>query len=269
MVTGASSGLGFAIAKVFLEAGFDVAGVARNTAKLEESAARLAEFSGKSAKGRFFPFAADVTVASSIVQLFGQVEEQLGQVDVLVNCVGQSDRGTMAALDPARLEQHFRTNVTSVLNCSQAALPFLRQSRGVVVNIGSLASKVGAKYLGAYPTTKHALAGMTQQMRLEWKDFGVHVALVCPGPIRRCDAGVRYQAASVDDGEQLPATALQPGGGTRVRGLGAEEVAKAVLRAALRRSPDVLLPRYVRCLIVIGHLSPRLGDWLIGKFSKQ
>ncbi len=211
--------------------------------------------------GRFTWITADVTDAASVDELFAKVAREQQRLDVLVNCVGQSDRGLIQTLGVERLGELFATNVTSALLCCQAALPMLRESKGVVVNIGSLASKVAARHLGAYPAVKHALAGLTQQLRLEWREYGIHVGLVSPGPIRRADAGQRYQSATSPAG--LPPGAMQPGGGTSIRGLAPERVAEAVLRCVTKRKPDIILPGYTRALIVIGHAWPRLGDWLL------
>ncbi|MFG0262890.1 MAG: SDR family NAD(P)-dependent oxidoreductase, partial [Novipirellula sp. JB048] len=146
------------------------------------------------------------------------------------------------------------------------AIPELQQRHGVIINIGSLASKVGARYLGGYAIAKHALAGLTQQMRLELKPRGVHVGLVNPGPIRRDDAGSRYHQLMQGN---VPAAAAQPGGGTKIKGLAPEIVARAVLSCVHRRRGDVVLPRYLRLLIAVGHLAPRLGDWLLLKFTSS
>lgn len=188
-------------------------------------------------------------------------------IDVLVNVVGESDRGAVIDLTADRIRELIETNVLSALRCSQALLPQLEMRRGVIVNVGSLAAKVGARYLGAYPTAKHALAGLTQQMRLEWHDRGVHVGLINPGPIRREDAGFRY-AKQVATGN-LPAEAARPGGGTTIKGLDPERVATAVVRMIRRRAPDILLPAHLRPLVAIGHLWPPLGDWLLRRFTRS
>ena len=221
IVTGASAGLGLAIASTFLKAGYHVVGVGRDGERLASAAASIqGEHAIQSAgaipaAGRFATAVADVTVGESVEQLFSKVKLEYGRVDVLVNCVGRSDRGSIMTLTTNHLVELFSDNVVSALLCSQAALPLLKESRGVIVNIGSLAAKVGPRHLGAYPAVKHALAGMTQQMRLEWREFGVHVALVSPGPIRRADAGMRYDTQSKDPA--LPEAARKPGGGTSVR----------------------------------------------------
>jgi hypothetical protein len=107
---------------------------------------------------------------------------------------------------------------------------------------------------------------MTQQLRLELKPRGIHVALLSPGPIRRDDAGQRYRDA-IQEG--LPAQAAEPGGGTRLKGLPPERVARAVVRCLHRRTADVVLPGHLRILIAVGHAFPRLGDWLLLKFTSS
>ncbi len=265
VITGASAGLGLAIASTFLTHGHTVVGIGRNEARLAEVAVGFKRQGIASEIGHFIPLVADVSNRDSVAGLFATIAVDFGRVDVLVNCVGQSDRGTTATLSRERLAELMTMNVTTTLLCAQAALPMLKQSRGVVVNIGSLAAKVGARHLGGYPAAKHALAGLTQQMRLEWREFGIHVALVSPGPIRREDAGQRYQKNNAD--LDLPAAALRPGGGAAIKGLEPDWVALQVLRCVQRRTPDVILPRYARAMIALGHISPRLGDWLLLKMT--
>jgi uncharacterized protein len=267
VITGASSGLGFAIARQFLIEGYDVVGVAREQERLDQATIALEPvLKARDPNSRFITIAADVGNAESVAGLFENVGNQLGKVDVLINCVGQSDRGSVAALKAERLSELIHTNVVTALLCSQAALPWLEASGGSVINIGSLAAKVGARHLGAYPAAKHALAGLTQQMRLEWRERGVHVALLSPGPIRREDAGERYKALLT--ATNVPEGAMRPGGGTTLKGLEPDWIAKQVVRCVKRRTPDVVLPRYVRLLVTLGHLWPAMGDRLLLAMTK-
>jgi NAD(P)-dependent dehydrogenase (short-subunit alcohol dehydrogenase family) len=206
----------------------------------------------------------DLTDPEQVSQMFQSVQRRFGRLDVLVNCVGASDRGLIENLSLDKLDDLFRRNVHTALLCSQTAIPLLEASRGVIVNIGSLASKVGSRYIGGYAIAKHALAGMTQQMRLELRARGIHVGMVSPGPIRRSDAGSRYEAAM---DASLPEQASKPGGGTKLKGLAPDRVADAVLRVVRKRSPDIVMPGYLRILIALGHAWPRLGDWLLLKFT--
>ena len=263
LVTGSSSGLGLSIAREFLSCGYNVFLVGRESNKLEAVSAELLEnVLGDQQVG----FAlGDVTRMESVGKVFHACNSRFGRLDVLVNCVGESDRGLMTELTTTRIDELMRANVHSALLCSQAALPMLRESNGAIVNIGSLASKVGARYLGGYAIAKHALAGMTQQMRLELIADGIHVGLVCPGPIRRDDAGTRYRDRV---GASLPDQAKAPGGGARLKGLDPAFVAKAVVRCAQRRLPEVILPAYVRLLVTIGNALPRFGDRLLLRFTR-
>ena len=150
-------------------------------------------------------------------------------------------------------------NFLSAVRCTRAALPQLRQSRGHVIHIGSLASKVGSRYLGAYPVSKFSLAAYAQQLRLELTDSGVHVLLVCPGPIARPDSGERYTTQTSD----LPAQAQQPGGGVRLKRLDPVRVADRILKACERRHPELVIPSKARLLFALGQLWPSLGDSIL------
>ena len=253
IVTGASAGLGRIITATLVRRGDRVMAVGRDPARLEA----LDAIGGHVSTCR-----ADVTQTDDCTRIVEAAAADLGGVDVLVNVVGLSDRGRVDTLSSDRVRELIDANVISTLGMIRAAADPLAQSRGVVINIGSLAARVAAPHLGGYAIAKHALAGLTGQLRLEWRDRGVHVGLINPGPIRRDDAGTRY---AIDD--QLPESARQPGGGTRVKGIEPQVVADAVVRMIDRRIPDIVLPSHLRYLIALGHLSPRLGDWLVRKFS--
>lgn len=261
LITGGSAGLGLVLAKTFLEADYQVIVIGRDEGRLRSAEQSLREINDHVAAWR-----CDVSNESDIQDLAGRISDQFGRLDVLVNNIGQSDRGLVSELAVTHLRAIFEQNVVTTLQCSQAMLPLLESSGGSIVNIGSLAGKVGARYLGAYVAAKHALSGITQQMRLEWRDKGIHVAIVSPGPIRRPDEGTRYSDLAKGS---LPEHATKPGGGTRVKGLPPERVAKAVLDCARKKRTDVILPGYLRLLITIGNASPRLGDWLLLKFTSK
>jgi NAD(P)-dependent dehydrogenase (short-subunit alcohol dehydrogenase family) len=266
LVTGGTSQVGRAIAGELLRRGYHVALVGRDAARLQAAIERLGP-AGQLPDRPVLPLIAELTSADEVSRLVGEVDAAWGRLDVLVNVVGQSDRGRIDALTPQRLQELITANVTTTLLCCQQCKPLLEASHGTVINIGSLAAKVGARYLGGYPAAKHALAGLTQQLRLEWKPLGIHVALVNPGPIRSEQAGSRY-ADQVSQQTDLPESAARPGGGTSVKGLEAATVARAVLRMIERRSADVMLPAHLRPLVAIGHLWPALGDWLLLQFTR-
>jgi short-subunit dehydrogenase len=144
---------------------------------------------------------------------------------------------------------------------TQCLSGLLAESRGHVVLVGSLASKVAPRYLGAYPTSKFPLVAYAQQLRLSWGANGPHVLLVCPGPIDRSDAGQRYDDAT----HGLPDSARRPGGGARVRAIDPRWLAERILSACEQRKSVLVVPAKARLLFLLAELSPRLGDWLLSR----
>ena len=258
LVTGASSGLGRAIATAFAAAGASLVLAARDARRLESAALELRPLTKD-----VLDIPTDVTDPQQVERLFYRAIDALGRLDVLVNCVGVSNRGRALDTTPEEFSRLLETNLLSVVRCTRAAAPHLLQSKGHLVNIGSLSGKTASRYLGAYPASKFALAAYTQQLRLELEPEGLHVLLVSPGPIARDDAGTRYQ----DQAGELPASARQPGGGAKIKGIDPQKLAQAILRACQRRRPELVMPRRARLLFALQHLWPRLGDWLLRKVT--
>jgi NAD(P)-dependent dehydrogenase (short-subunit alcohol dehydrogenase family) len=207
-------------------------------------------------------YQADVTSCSEVQAAVDLHLGAHGRLDVLVNVVGMSDRGRLESLKPEVLRELFEMNVISTLICSQTCLSALRQSRGVIVNIGSLASRLAPRYLGGYVVAKHALAGLSRQLRLECEADGVHVGLVCPGPIASDRPPNRY---GVDAATNVPESAAAPGGGAKLRQLSPETVAAAVMRCIDDRKIEIVLPGKTRMLMLLGTISPRLADWVLSR----
>ena len=262
LITGASAGLGLAIARCFAAAGYRLALVARDSERLHAAIENINAADGIDIE----PFVCDVTDQKDVARLMAAFKEKFSRLDVLINNVGMSDRGLIKSLPPEHLDQLFCVNVRSALLCSQHALPLLEASGGQIVNIGSLAAKAAPRYLGGYAAVKHALGAVTQQLRLEMREAGVNVMLISPGPIRREDAGQRYANRVTTD---MPQSANRPAGGTTIKGLDPDYVARRILRACERRSIDVILPGYLRPIVGIGHLIPWMGDRLLLWFTRN
>lgn len=263
IVSGGSSGVGLVVARTLLRKGYAVTILGRDAERLAD-AVREILLDTDIDPAWLQICAADATSASDVQLAVEAHLNQFGRINVLVNAVGRSDRGRIDTLDPDLLRELFSANVITALLCSQACLPRLRQTGGVIVNIGSLASRVAPRYLGGYVIAKHALAGMTRQMRLECEAEGVHVGLVCPGPIANSRLLDRY---NVETNANLPASAAQPGGGAKLKLLSPEAVADAVLRCIEQREIEIIMPRKTRLLMAIDAVSPRLADWILSKKS--
>jgi short-subunit dehydrogenase len=150
-------------------------------------------------------------------------------------------------------------NLIALVRCTQAAMPHLLKRRGHVVNIGSLAAKSASRWVGAYPATKHAVAAYSQQLRLELGSEGLHVLLVCPGPIARDDERL-YPLEGL---EELPERARRPGAGVKTKAIAPQKLAAAILRACQRRRPELVMPGKARLLFALAQWCPRLGDWIV------
>lgn len=258
IVTGGSAGLGKELVRTFASGGAKVVAAARDEPKLNKV---VEEF----AAGRLSVTCrvTDVTNPAQVSELVAHTVGMHGRLDCLVNCAGRSTRGDALATTPEEFTALWDSNFLSVVHCSQAAAPHLVASRGHLVNIGSLAGKTVSRYLGAYPPSKFAVSAYSQQLRYELGPQGVHVLLVCPGPIRRDDAGHRYNAAAAD----LPDSARKPGGGVKLKGLDPTRLAAKILRACERRNPELVVPWKARLLLALAQLSPSLGDWIVGRMS--
>ena len=257
LVTGGSAGLGLAIARAFVSAGASVTIAARDESRL---AAAVESISVGQHTCRWL--AADVTRQADCEALVGQTIAQAGRLDVLVNCAGRSTRGAVEATTADDFANLLDINFLSAVRMTQAALPHLLATRGHVVHIGSLAAKAAGKFLGAYPASKFPLAAYAQQLRLELGPKGLHTLLVCPGPLRRDDAGQRYSQTTV------PEHARQPGGGVALNGIDADWLARRILTACQRRQAELTAPARAKLLFALAQLWPTFGDWIINRMMK-
>lgn len=254
LVTGGSSGLGRVIADAFGAAGAKLVIAGLEADAVEASAQEMRE-AGYDVLG----VAVDITQQDQVDRLFAKALERFGQLDVLVNNAGRSMRGKVLDTTPERFRELMELNLIATVRCTRAAAPHLLKQRGHVVNIGSLAAKSAARWVGAYPATKFAVAAYSQQLRLELGPEGLHVLLVCPGPIARKDERL-YPLAGLED---VPERARRPGAGVHVSAIPPERLAQAILRACERRQPELIMPGKARWLFAISQLWPRLGDWLV------
>jgi NAD(P)-dependent dehydrogenase (short-subunit alcohol dehydrogenase family) len=251
LVTGGSSGLGRIIAETFFRAGAKLALAALEKPDVERAAAELG--------GDTLPIHADITKQEDVDRIFETVKNHFSGLDVLVNNAGRSVRGKVLDTTPEQFQALFDLNVLGMIRCTRAAAPMLLQRKGHIVNIGSLAAKSAAKYVGAYPVSKFAVAAYTHQLRLELADEGLHVLLVCPGPIRRDDERL-YPLEKL---EGIPESARQPGAGVKVSRVDPKRLAQKILTYCERRKPELVVPGKARILFALLQLFPTLGDGIV------
>lgn len=254
LVTGSSSGLGRVIAEGFAEAGAKVVVVGLEPRDVERVAGEM-NAAGHDVLG----LTADVTEQDDVDALFARTIEHFGRLDVLVNNAGRSMRGKVLDTTPEQFRDLLELNLIATVRCTRAAVPHLLPNRGHVVNIGSLAAKSASRWVGAYPASKHAVAAYSQQLRLELGPEGLHVLLVCPGPIARDDPRL-YPLEGLED---VPERARRPGAGVQVSTIPPAKLTRAILRACERRKPEIVMPAKARLLFAVAQLFPSLGDWIV------
>ncbi len=258
VVTGGSQGLGWAISQAFARCGSRLVLAALPDPQLEASAETL-----RAAGAQAIGIPADITRQADVDALVEQTHQRFGRADVLVNCAGRSSRGNVLDTSPEQFQQLLDLNFLAMARCTRAFGSDLIESRGHIVNIGSLAAKSASRHMGAYPASKFPVAAYSQQLRLELNPLGVHVLLVCPGPLARPDAGQRYN----DQASQLPESARKPGGGVKLKGIPPEKLVAKILHYCQRRKPELIMPARARLLFALAQLSPRLGDWIVTKMT--
>lgn len=263
LITGGSAGLGRAMAEVLAKQGARVAIVARRAEPLQRTADEL-----RSCGGTVLGLAADVTLQSDVDRVAAAIQSAWGGLDLLCNCAGRSMRGTVLGTPVDEFNALWQVNFISALRLTQAFAPVLADNHGHIVLVGSLASKVAAGYLGAYPATKFPLAALAQQLRIELGPGGPHVLLVCPGPIARDAHGAeessgRYAAQT----SGIPAAARRPGGGAKVRAIDPHHLSDQILAACQQRRAELVVPRRARLLFALAQISPRWGDALLRKLT--
>jgi len=177
-VTGASSGIGAAVAKAALQAGNRVVATARNLEKLRAAL-------GESGNDRLALVQLDVSREAQAEQAVEAALAKFGRIDVLVNNAAYSLLGNFESLTPEQLERQFATNFFGVTYVMRAVLPVMRRQRsGHVFNVSSLAGLIGIKACSAYAATKFAVEGLSLSVAQEVEQFGIKVTVVEPGFFR-------------------------------------------------------------------------------------
>lgn len=177
VVTGASSGIGAAIAKVYASEGARVVVAARSSDKLQAVAEEINDLGGQ-AKA----IVCDVAEEASVESLFEGVESEFGRVDILVNNAGLAKGGPTDELSFETWRSVMSVNLDGAFLCSRAAFKLMkRQKRGRIINIGSVSAKMPRIDSAPYTTSKFALEGLTRSLALDGRPFGISVGVLQPG----------------------------------------------------------------------------------------
>jgi NAD(P)-dependent dehydrogenase (short-subunit alcohol dehydrogenase family) len=171
LITGGSSGIGLAIARMLRDEGFGLT-VASRTAEKVEAAARELDAEA---------VAADVSNEEDCERLVAAHRERFGRLDVLVNSAGIGIAGQLAELTTKRWDLQVGVNLRGLFLVTRFAIPMLRDSRGIVVNLASIAGTIPSPGLAAYGATKAAVISLTHSLNAELAGDGVRATAICPG----------------------------------------------------------------------------------------
>jgi short-subunit dehydrogenase len=245
LVTGASSGIGEAVARELLRGGADVALLARRADRLEKIAAELSQ-SGQ----RALAIACDVTKDGELERAAARTKRELGRIDIVVANAGFAVVGRLEKLTLADYRNQFETNVFGVLRTIYATLEEIKRTRGRFVIMGSVSGHVSLPGVSAYAMSKFAIRALAESLAYELASDGVSTILISPGfvesEIRSVDNRGQRHAESK---ESIPGYLVMP----------TEKAARQIVRAIARRRREKVITRVGKTAVFLQRHTP----WLV------
>ncbi|MGB7643163.1 MAG: SDR family NAD(P)-dependent oxidoreductase, partial [Terriglobales bacterium] len=251
VVTGASMGIGEAIAKVFADEGASVVLLSRDVSRGEAARQRVGH------SERTLALACDVRSREEIDRALAQTLAKFGRLDVWVNNAGIGIRDMVDQMNMAACRELFETNFFGAVACLQAAVPAMRKAGGgTIINISSVAGHVPVPYMGAYSATKFALNAIGKGARVELKRDNIKVLTVCPGYVQT-DFGTHLVTNKVGN--------IRP---QSVKGISVERVARATYDGYRKRKREVIVPWTMIPMVKLYQLLPGFVEWVMGRMMK-
>ena len=251
VVTGASMGIGEAIAKSFADHGASVVMLSRDAGRVEAARGRVGHAE------RTLALACDVRHREDVDRAIGLTLHHFQRIDIWVNNAGHGLLDSVAQMEMAACREMFETNLFGAVAAMQAAIAVMRQQGGgSIINISSVAGHIPIPFHAAYSATKFALNAMGKAAGVELKKDGIHVLTVCPGYVRTAfgENAIR--------GNELKQ--VRPGS---VRGISAERVARATLQGYLKRKREVIVPWTMCVPQKIYQIFPGFVEWAMGRMA--
>lgn len=249
LITGATSGIGKALAIAMLQAGARVAICARNEA-------RLFELKNELNHPKLLAIQADVSIEADCKQFVQKAFETFGSIDILINNAGISMRALFKDLDLKILKDSMDVNFWGTVYCSKFALPHILASKGTIVGISSIAGYKGLPCRTGYSSSKFAMQGFLESLRIELLHEGVNVMWVSPGFVA---SNIRNTALSANGKAQaetpLDESKLMP----------AEECARLILQAISKRKRTLIMSAQGRLTVWMNKFFPNFTDQQVYK----
>src|SRR5258708_20845719 len=252
VVTGASMGIGEAIAKIFADQGASIVMLSRDAGRVEAARTRVGHGERTLAMG------CDVRHREDVDRAIGLAMHHFQNIDVWVNNAGHGLLDSVAQVDMAECREMFDTYFFGAVMAMQAVIPVMRQQGGgSIINISSVAGRIPLPFHASYSATKFALNAIGKAAGVELKKGGIHVLTVCPGYVQT--------AFSENAGRGNELKKVRPGS---VHGISAERVARATLKGYLKQKREVIVPWTMHVPQKIYQLFPGVVEGAMGKMAK-
>ncbi|HEY1938299.1 MAG TPA: SDR family NAD(P)-dependent oxidoreductase [Candidatus Angelobacter sp.] len=252
VITGASMGIGEAIAKLFLQQGAKVVLCARDLSRTKEAEQRLG------GGANTLSVACDVSRRDQVDALVKAAVAKFGRIDIFVNNAGFGLNDAVADMDMAELRRMFDTNFFGAVDCMQAVIPIMRQQGGGdIVNISSVSGHISTPYMSGYAATKHAMNAIGKAARIELQRHNINVLTVCPG----------YIATDFVKNMSKGKNPQRVGSSVKYA-VTADVVADATLEGLLKRKREVIVPKFYKIFIKLYQTSPGMVERTIRKSLK-
>ena len=253
VVTGASMGIGEAMAQIFADRGASVVMVSRDAGRVEAARGRVGHAE------RTLALACDVRHREDIDRAVGLTLHHFHRIDVWINNAGHGLLDSVAQMEMAACREMFDTNFFGTVAAMQAVIPVMRQQGGgTIINISSVAGHIPVPFHAAYSATKFAMNAIGKAAGVELKKDGIHVLTVCPGYVR-----TGFSKNSVRGNELRQ---VRPGA---VRGVSAERVARAMLRGYLKGKREVIVPWTMHVPQKIYQMFPGVVEWAMARMAGE
>lgn len=252
VITGASMGIGEAIAKVFADEGASVVFLSRDASRAEAARQRVGH------TDRTLALACNVCKRDEIDRALGLTLQNFHRVDAWVNNAGVGIRDSVADMETSALRELFETNFFGTIACMQAVVPAMRNNGGgSIINISSVAGHIPVPFMAIYSASKFAMNAIGKGARMELKRDNINVLTVCPGYIN-----TDFSAHVVADrkGTVRPPSA---------RGITAERVALAIYRGYRANKHEVVVPWTMIPAIKLYQLFPGLVEWVLTRAMRK
>jgi short-subunit dehydrogenase len=255
-ITGASSGIGKALALAALSRGARVAACARNPEKLQNAFMQ----NGQPADGLLL-FPADVSKEEDCKRFMEAIISKWGTLDVLINNAGISMRALFAELDLKILKELMDVNFWGTVYCTKYALPYLEQSKGSIVGISSIAGYRGLPARTGYSSSKFAMQGFLEALRTELRPKGVHVMWAAPGFTA---SNIRNTALSADGNVQKESPLSED------KLMSAEACAELILNGIVHKKRTLVMTLQGKATVWMNKLFPGWMDKMVfNHFAKE